>query len=79
MVPIRYWYHFGMAMTVRLPADLDRALGDLAEARHTSKHALLVEAADRLVRSDEKTARVLDAVDAVDEQYRDTIDRLRDA
>ncbi|MDX2376145.1 ribbon-helix-helix protein, CopG family [Microbacterium sp. LRZ72] len=68
-----------MAMTVRLPPELDRALTALAEERHTSKHALLIEATDRFVRTEAKTARLLEAVDAVGTQYRDTIERLRDA
>src|SRR5690606_9181653 len=40
------WYHFGMAMNVRLPEELDQRLGELAARRHTSKHALLIQAAD---------------------------------
>lgn len=68
-----------MAMTVRLPADLDAQLGALAAREHTSKHALLIEAADRFVRTHAKTERVLAAVDEIGAEYADAIRRLEDA
>ena len=68
-----------MAMTVRLPAELDARLGELARQRHTSKHALLLEAADRFAASEDKTARVLAAVDEVTAEYADALRRLEDA
>lgn len=68
-----------MAMTVRLPEELDRQLEAVARARHTSKHALLIEAADRFVHQQSKTDRVLAAIDEIGEQYRETIQRLEDA
>ena len=68
-----------MAMTVRLPADLDNELERIARERHTSKHALIIEAADRFARQNSKTARVLSAVDEITEQYADALKRLEDA
>ena len=68
-----------MAMTLRLPEDLDRKLDALAAERHTSKHALLIEAANRFVRSNAKTERVLSAIDEIADEYADTIKRLEDA
>lgn len=68
-----------MAMTLRLPPELDDRIEALARARGTSKHAILIEAADRFTRSSEKTARVLAAVDDIGERYADTIRRLEDA
>ena len=68
-----------MAMTVRLPEELDRALEAIAEARHTSKHAMLIEAADRFVRQESKTERVLRAIDDIGDEYADAITRLEDA
>jgi len=66
-------------MTVRLPAELDAKLEQIAAARHTSKHAVLLEAADRFVAEEFKTALVLSAVDRITEQYADAIKRLEDA
>lgn len=67
-----------MAMTVRLPKELDEKLEQLARARHTSKHALLVEAADRFMNEASKTSLVLAAADEVMAQYAHTIERLKD-
>lgn len=68
-----------MAMTVRLPAELDAKLEALARARHTSKHALLIEAADRFVSEEHKTEMVLSAIDEIGDEYADAIKRLEDA
>jgi predicted transcriptional regulator len=68
-----------MAMTVRLPEDIDARLEALAAARHTSKHALLIEAADRFVSTHGKTERVLEAVDEITDRYSNTLKRLEDA
>ena len=66
-------------MTVRLPEELDTRLEDLARARHTSKHAILIEATERFVNEETKTAVVLSAVDAIGAEYADAIRRLADA
>lgn len=68
-----------MAMTVRLPAELDARLEAVARARHVSKHAALLEAVTRYTDTESKTARVLEAIDEIGEQYADTIKRLEDA
>lgn len=68
-----------MAMTVRLPEELDAQLEVIARARHTSKHALLIEAATRFVNSESKTDRVLSLTDEITDRYADTIRRLEDA
>lgn len=68
-----------MAMTVRLPAELDAKLEEIARARHTSKHAVLIEAATRYANSESKTERVLRIADEIAERYADTITRLEDA
>ena len=68
-----------MAMTVRLPAELDAKLEEIARARHTSKHAVLVEAATRYANSESKTDQVLRIADEIAERYADTITRLEDA
>ena len=73
------WYHSGMAMTVRLPEELDAQLEAIARARHTSKHAVIIEAAARFANSESKTDRVLSIADEVTERYAETLKRLEDA
>lgn len=68
-----------MAMTVRLPEDLDAKLTEIARERHTSKHALLIEAVERFASTESKTARVLRLADDIGERYADVIERLADA
>ncbi|OJU39021.1 MAG: hypothetical protein BGN97_12725 [Microbacterium sp. 69-10] len=68
-----------MAMTVRLPEDLDAKIEEIAHARHTSKHAVLIEAAERFANSESKTARVLMIADGIVERYADVMKRLEDA
>ena len=75
----RRQYHSGMAMTVRLPEELDAQLEAIARARHTSKHAVLIEAATRFANSESKTDRVLSLTDEITDRYADTIRRLEDA
>lgn len=68
-----------MAMTVRLPSELDAKLEAVARARHTSKHALLIEAADRFVGEEQKTEMVLAVIDEIAVDYADALKRLEDA
>lgn len=68
-----------MAMNVRLPEKLDAELEAIARARHTSKHAILIEAAERFSATESKTANVLTAIDEIGERYAETITRLEDA
>lgn len=68
-----------MAMTVRLPAELDARLGEIAAQRHTSKHALLIEAADRFVADTHRSALVDAAVDFVFDNDKVLLERLEDA
>ena len=42
-------YHFGMAINVRIPEELDRQLEALSTAQHVSKHALLLQGATLIV------------------------------
>ncbi|SEM75516.1 ribbon-helix-helix protein, CopG family [Cryobacterium sp. TMT1-3] len=67
-----------MAMTVRLPQELDSALEAIARQRHISKHAALVEAADRFVRQESKTERVLASVDETTRDYAELLQKLED-
>ncbi|TFD82115.1 hypothetical protein [Cryobacterium fucosi] len=66
-------------MNVRLPPEIDSALEALARQRHTSKHALLIEAADRFMRQESRTERVLASVDEIATEYAALLTRLEDA
>lgn len=68
-----------MAMTLRLPEELDKQLEALARARHTSKHAIVIEAATRFAHTEAKTERSVQLADEIIEQYADTIRRLEDS
>lgn len=68
-----------MAMTVRLPAELDAQLEAIARARHISKHAVIIEAAARFANSESKTDRVLSIGEDIAERYAETLKRLEDA
>lgn len=73
---IPYWYHLGMAMTLRLGPDDERALTLLAEAEGVSKQEATVraihEAASRRLRRDKVAALSAAARD----RYSDLLDRL---
>lgn len=68
-----------MAMNVRLPEELDARLEAIARERHTSKHAVLIEAATRFADTESKTDRVLAIADEISTRYAETITRLEDA
>lgn len=68
-----------MAMNVRLPEELDARLEAIARERHTSKHAVLIEAATRFADAESKTDRVLAIADEISTRYAETIKRLEDA
>lgn len=68
-----------MAMTVRLPEELDAQLEAIARARHMSKHAVIIEAAERFANSETKTDRVLSIAAGITERYAETLKRLEDA
>ena len=73
------WYHSGMAMTVRLPAELDARLTELAARRHTSKHSLLIEAADRFLREEITTEQAVAIAAEVADRYSELLKKLEDA
>jgi predicted transcriptional regulator len=68
-----------MAMTVRIPEELDRRLEALAAAEHTSKHALLLQAAQLIVDRHGRRAEISDAIDFVTTHDAELLDRLADA
>lgn len=70
------WYHFGMAMTLRLPAELEQELDALAVEEGVSKHSLITEGARELIERRRRRAVIGRAIDHVDTKYGDVIDRL---
>jgi predicted transcriptional regulator len=66
-------------MTVRLPPELDAQLQKIADARHISKHALVLQAVEEHVFRDAKTRRVLESIDETSRDYAEAIKRLEDA
>lgn len=68
-----------MAMTLRIPEDLDAKLERLAAARHTSKHALILEATSQLVAAEDKTSRATDLAQGIRSRYAELLRRLEDA
>lgn len=68
-----------MAMTLRLPDDLDTKIEELAARRHTSKHALLIEAADRFVREEVTTEEAVTIALGIADRYSELMKKLEDA
>ncbi|MFE4948673.1 ribbon-helix-helix protein, CopG family [Leifsonia sp. NPDC056665] len=68
-----------MAMTVRLPEQLDAQIAELAERMHTSKAALMVEAAEILVARYTRQAAVDRVVNDVLARDKTLFARLEDA
>lgn len=66
-------------MNLRLPEELDAKLEAIARERHMSKHAVIIEAAERFASTESKTSRVLSAIDEIGERYAGAITRLEDA
>ncbi|MHB1171578.1 MAG: ribbon-helix-helix domain-containing protein [Lacisediminihabitans sp.] len=68
-----------MAMTVRFPLELDEQLQKIADSRHTSKHALVLQAVEEHIMRELKTRRVLESIDETSADYAELIKRLEDA
>ncbi|MFT4219684.1 MAG: CopG family transcriptional regulator [Microbacterium sp.] len=68
-----------MAMTLRLPAELDARLEALARKRGTSKHALVVESTRILVDLEVKTDLAVEIASDVRTRYAELLRRLEDA
>lgn len=68
-----------MAMNVRLPDTIDAQLSELAARRHTSKHALLIEAADRFLREEVTTDQAVTIALDVADRYSELLTKLEDA
>ena len=68
-----------MAMTVRFSPEVDARLQQLADARHTSKHSLVLQAVEGFLETTSKTERVLESLAETSRDYAETIRRLEDA
>ncbi|TQJ30291.1 ribbon-helix-helix domain-containing protein [Microbacterium sp. SLBN-146] len=68
-----------MAMTLRIPEELDRQLEEIAAAEHVSKHTLLLQAAQQIVDRRERRAQIAGAVDFVLSHDAVLLERLADA
>jgi predicted transcriptional regulator len=63
-------------MTLRLPEDLNAQLSHLAEDRHMSKHALLLQAAELLVSRENRRAEISAGLDRILVTDADLLKRL---
>lgn len=68
-----------MAMTVRFSPELDKQLQEIADARHTSKHAIVLQAVESLVRAETVESRVMASVDRTLKRDAELLVRLEDA
>jgi len=68
-----------MAMTVRLPPELDAKLDEIATAEHVSKHALLLQGAQLVADRRARSAEIADALDFVTTHDAELLERLADA
>lgn len=68
-----------MAMTLRLPEELDRQLEELSAAEHVSKHALIVQATEALVARRARRDELMGAIDFVRTHDAELLTRLEDA
>jgi predicted transcriptional regulator len=68
-----------MAMTLRIPEELDAQLEAVAEMEHISKHALLLQAAQLIVERRGRRADIRNAIDFVVTHDAELLERLADA
>ncbi len=68
-----------MAMTVRIPELLDRQLDQIADRDHVSKHALLLQGAELLVKSRSRRDEIDAGMDFVLGHDAQLLRRLEDA
>jgi predicted transcriptional regulator len=68
-----------MAMTLRFPIELDAALQKIADARHTSKHALVLGALEAYVITETKSEQVMASIERTLVRDAELLTRLEDA
>ncbi|PRZ42467.1 hypothetical protein CLV47_10589 [Antricoccus suffuscus] len=73
------WYRFGMAMNVRIPEALDRQLEELAAREHVSKHSLVLQGVELIVRTRARREEIDRGIDFVMDHDAELLSRLEDA
>jgi predicted transcriptional regulator len=68
-----------MAMTVRIPEELDRQLDELAAREHVSKHSLIVQGAELVVRRRARREEIDRGIDFALDHDAELLTRLSDA
>jgi predicted transcriptional regulator len=68
-----------MAINLRIPAELDARLEELATREHTSKHALILQGVEGLVRDRGRRDEIDRAVDYVLDHDAQLLTKLADA
>jgi predicted transcriptional regulator len=68
-----------MALTLRIPAELDARLETVAAAQHSSKSAVVLRALEEHVARELKTQTVIALLDETSQEYSELITRLEDA
>ncbi|HEX4401936.1 MAG TPA: hypothetical protein VHZ98_11455 [Galbitalea sp.] len=68
-----------MAMTLRFPPELDAALQKIADARHTSKSALVLGTLEAYVISETKADQVMASVERTLARDSELLTRLEEA
>lgn len=68
-----------MAISVRIPQDLDLALEEVAKREHVSKHSLLLRGAELVVQRSARRDEIDEAVDFVLSHDAELLRRLEDA
>lgn len=78
-VLVLVWFHWWMAMNLRIPEDLDRRLDQLAAEEHTSKSALLLQGAELVLQRHLRTRDIGEGLDFVISHDAEVLTRLEDA
>ncbi|WP_240630385.1 ribbon-helix-helix protein, CopG family [Specibacter cremeus] len=68
-----------MAMNLRLPEELDRALDKLAAEEHTSKSALLLQGAELVLQRRRRRGDIAAGLDYIAKHDQELLTRLADA
>lgn len=68
-----------MAISVRIPHDLDVALEEVAEREHVSKHSLLLRGAELVVQRASRRDEIDEGIDFVLSHDAELLRRLEDA
>ncbi|WP_202862455.1 ribbon-helix-helix protein, CopG family [Antricoccus suffuscus] len=68
-----------MAMNVRIPEALDRQLEELAAREHVSKHSLVLQGVELIVRTRARREEIDRGIDFVMDHDAELLSRLEDA